>query len=57
MKISKEEFYTIGVMQPTADYGIMNIRLKNVPPVLLASTEYTHPGAANPEQFYFTSAE
>jgi peptide/nickel transport system substrate-binding protein len=23
--------------------------------VLLASTEYTHPGAANPEQFYFAS--
>jgi peptide/nickel transport system substrate-binding protein len=55
LRISKEEFYTIGVMQPTADYGIINKRLKNVPPVLLASTEYTHPGAANPEQFYFAA--
>ena len=24
MQISTEEFYTIGVMQPTADYGIVN---------------------------------
>jgi peptide/nickel transport system substrate-binding protein len=54
LQISKEQLYTIGVMQPTTDYGIKNIHLKNVPKVLLASTEYTHPGAANPEQFYFT---
>lgn len=55
LQISKEQFYTIGVMQPTSDYGIINKLLKNVPGVLLASTEYTHPGAANPEQFYFAS--
>jgi peptide/nickel transport system substrate-binding protein len=55
LKISTEQFYTIGVMQPTSDYGIINKLLKNVPGVLLASTEYTHPGAANPEQFYFAS--
>jgi peptide/nickel transport system substrate-binding protein len=55
LQITKEEFYTIGIMQPTADYGIKNARLKNVPPVLLASTEYTHPGAANPEQFYYAA--
>ena len=53
LAISKDEFYTIGVMQPTSDYGIINKLLKNVPPILLASTEYTHPGAANPEQFYY----
>ena len=55
LKISTDEFYTIGVMQPTADYGIINKLMKNVPPVLLASTEYTHPGAANPEQFYYAA--
>lgn len=55
LKISTDEFYTIGVMQPTSDYGIINKLLKNVPPVLLASTEYTHPGAANPEQFYYAA--
>lgn len=55
MAITAEQFYTIGIMQPTTDYGIISKRLKNVPPVLLASTEYTHPGAANPEQFYFTA--
>jgi peptide/nickel transport system substrate-binding protein len=55
LQISKEQFYTIGVMQPTSDYGIINKLLRNVPGVLLASTEYTHPGAANPEQFYFAA--
>jgi ABC-type dipeptide transport system, periplasmic component len=55
LAISKDEFYTIGVMQPTADYGIINARLTNVPGVMLASTEYAHPGAANPEQFYYAA--
>lgn len=55
LQISKEQLYTLGIMQPTADYGIINKRLKNVPSVLLASTEYTHPGAAKPEQFYFAA--
>jgi peptide/nickel transport system substrate-binding protein len=55
LSISKEEFYTIGVMQPTTDYGIINKLLRNVPGVMLASTEYTHPGAANPEQFYYAT--
>lgn len=54
MSISKEQFYNIGIMQPISDYGIVNVRLHNVPEVMLASTEYTHPGAANPEQFYFS---
>ncbi|MFC3706101.1 ABC transporter substrate-binding protein [Devosia honganensis] len=53
MTIAKEEFYTIGVMQPTSDYGIVNRLMGNFPGVLLASTEYAHPGAANPEQFYY----
>jgi peptide/nickel transport system substrate-binding protein len=52
-RIAKEQFWTIGIVQPTTDYGIINKRLKNVPNVMLASTMYTHPGAANPEQFYF----
>jgi len=55
LQISKEQLYTIGVMQPTADYGIRNKRIRNMPNTMLASTEYTHPGAANPEQFYFAS--
>ena len=53
MQIAKDQFYTIGIMQPTTDYGIINKQLRNVPKTLMASTEYTHPGAANPEQFYF----
>lgn len=53
LRISKDEFYTIGVMQPTSDYGIVNKRMGNFPSVLLASSEYAHPGAANPEQFYY----
>lgn len=52
-KIAKEQFWTIGIVQPTTDYGIINKRLKNVPGTLLASTMYAHPGTANPEQFYF----
>ncbi len=52
MQITTEQFYTIGIVQPTTDYGIINKRLRNVPPVLLASSEYVHPGAANPEQFF-----
>lgn len=55
LQITKEQLYTLGIMQPTTDYGIKNVRLKNVPPVLLASTEYTHPGSAKPEQFYFAA--
>jgi peptide/nickel transport system substrate-binding protein len=55
MQITVEEFYSIGIVQPTTDYGIVNNRLRNVPPVLLASTEYTHPGVANPEQFFFAA--
>ncbi len=55
MQITADEFYTIGIVQPTTDYGIINKRLRNVPPVLLASSEYTHPGAANPEQFFFAA--
>jgi peptide/nickel transport system substrate-binding protein len=55
LQISKEQLYTIGVMQPTADYGIRNKRIRNMPDTMLASSEYTHPGAANPEQFYFAS--
>ncbi|WP_319518611.1 ABC transporter substrate-binding protein [uncultured Martelella sp.] len=54
MDIAKESFWTLGIMQPTADYGIRNIRLRNVPDVLMASTMYAHPGASNPEQYYFT---
>ena len=52
-KITKEQFYTIGIIQPTNDYGIINKRLRNVPKTMLASTEYAHPGASNPEQFFF----
>ncbi|UXN69135.1 ABC transporter substrate-binding protein [Devosia neptuniae] len=55
LAISAEEFYTIGVMQPTSDYGIVNKRMANFPGVLLASSEYAHPGAANPEQFYYAA--
>ncbi|SFU21880.1 ABC transporter substrate-binding protein [Mesorhizobium sp. YR577] len=55
MQISKEQFYTIGIMQPTSDYGIINKRLKNVPKTVMASTVYTHPGSANPEQFFFSA--
>jgi peptide/nickel transport system substrate-binding protein len=55
LQISKEEFYTIGVMQPTSDYGIVNLRMGNFPGVLLASSEYVHPGAANPEQFFYAA--
>ncbi|KKB12508.1 hypothetical protein VE25_06110 [Devosia geojensis] len=55
MRVAKEQLYTIGVMQPTTDYGIINKLMRNVPPVLLASTQYTHPGSANPEQFYYAS--
>lgn len=54
MAMSRDQFYTIGIMQPTTDYGIINNRLHNVPKTLMASTRYTHPGAANPEQFYFS---
>lgn len=52
-KITKEQFYTIGIIQPTTDYGIVNRSLRNMPKSMLASTEYAHPGAANPEQFFF----
>ncbi len=55
MQTAKEQLYTIGVMQPTTDYGIINRLMRNVPQVLLASTQYTHPGSANPEQFYYAS--
>lgn len=54
MQVSKEKFYTIGIMQPTTDYGIINRRLKNVPKTMMASTIYAHPGSAKPEQFFFT---
>jgi peptide/nickel transport system substrate-binding protein len=55
MRVAKEQLYTIGIMQPTTDYGIINRLMRNVPQVLLASTQYTHPGSANPEQFYYAS--
>ncbi|WGF87181.1 ABC transporter substrate-binding protein [Marinivivus vitaminiproducens] len=56
MAISKEQLYTLGIVQPTTDYGIINTRLRNVPGVLIASSEFVHPGAANPEQFFFEPA-
>lgn len=51
--IAKEEFWTLGIMQPTVEYGIRSNRLRNVPDTLMASTMYAHPGASNPEQYYF----
>ena len=53
MDIAKEEFWTLGIMQPTTDYGIRSVKIRNVPDVLMASTMYSHPGASNPEQYWF----
>ncbi len=56
MAIAKQEFYTIGIVQPTDDYGIINRRMRNVPDTMFASTQYPHPGPVNPEQFWFAPA-
>ena len=56
MRIAAEQFYTIGIVQPTSDYGIINKKMRNVPPVMLASSQYPHPGPVNPEQFWFDLA-
>jgi peptide/nickel transport system substrate-binding protein len=53
LKITAEQFYSIGLVQPSLDYGIINKQLRNVPKVQIISTQYAHPGAANPEQFFF----
>ena len=52
--IARQEFYTIGIVQPTDDYGIINRRMRNVPDTMIASTQYPHPGPVNPEQFWFS---
>jgi peptide/nickel transport system substrate-binding protein len=52
MQIATEEFYTIGVIQPTQEYGVVSNRLHNVPPGVVASTEYPHPGPSNPCQYF-----
>ncbi len=54
LAIAAQQFWSIGIIQPTQDYGVINRRMRNVPPVMLASSEYPHPGPVNPEQFYFT---
>jgi peptide/nickel transport system substrate-binding protein len=56
MSIAKQEFYTIGIVQPTDDYGVINNRMRNVPQTMIASTQYPHPGPVNPEQFWFAPA-
>ncbi len=52
--IAKQQFYTIGIVQPTDDYGIINRRMRNVPDTMSASTQFPHPGPVNPEQFWFS---
>lgn len=51
MRIAKDQFYNIGLIQPTVEYGVVTNRLKNVPPAI-ASTQYPHPGPSNPCQFW-----
>ncbi|WP_139267055.1 ABC transporter substrate-binding protein [Celeribacter indicus] len=54
MQITKENLWNIGVMQPGADYGLINNALHNVPETMMASTNFPHPGSTNPEQYYFS---
>lgn len=55
MSISRQQFYTIGVAQPTGRYGIEKNNFKSVLNGYLEGSNYPNPGPTNPEQYYITS--
>ena len=53
LQIAADSFYTLGVMVPLADYGIVSNRMKNVPARMEGSYWFAPPGPTNPPTYYF----
>lgn len=54
-KISREQFYTIGISRPTGRYGIDKNDFRNVPNNYLEGSNYPNPGPTNPEQYFVST--
>ncbi|MGP1394191.1 MAG: ABC transporter substrate-binding protein [Inquilinaceae bacterium] len=53
LQIAADSFYTIGIVVPLADYGIVSNRMKNVPAKMEGSYWFAPPGPTNPSTYYF----
>lgn len=54
LRISKEQFYTIGTVLPTKGYGIVRDDFHNVPSSMPSSWLYSEPGPTRTEQYFST---
>jgi peptide/nickel transport system substrate-binding protein len=52
VRISKEEFYAIGISLPMGNYGIVRNNFHNVPDNMFDAWMYVKPGPSNPEQYF-----
>lgn len=52
LSIAREQFYTIGTVMPTGDYGIVKNNVHNVYEPMPNAYLYRTPGSARPEQFF-----
>jgi peptide/nickel transport system substrate-binding protein len=56
LRISQQEFYVIGTVLPTGNYGILTKRFRNVPRQLIYGWLYPMPGPTRPEQYAITES-
>jgi peptide/nickel transport system substrate-binding protein len=54
LRITKEEFYYIGISTPPTEYGIVKTSFHNVPASFTGAVSYQAPGPSNPEQYYIS---
>lgn len=53
LQIAADSFYTIGVVVPLSNYGIVSNRMHNVPDRIEGSYWFAPPGPTNPPTYYF----
>ena len=53
LQIAADSFYTIGVVVPLSNYGIVSNRMRNVPERIEGSYWFAPPGPTNPPTYYF----
>ncbi|WP_422367413.1 ABC transporter substrate-binding protein [Pelagibius sp.] len=57
LQIAADSFYTIGIVVPKADYGIVSNRMKNVPKQMHGSYWFAPPGPTDPPTYYFVDGK
>lgn len=55
LEIARKEFYTIGTVFNGKGYGIVKDNFRNVPEPTVVGWQPVQPGAADPEQFFFSA--